>query len=100
MKSIATLALLLAISATAFAQDPNRNRMNEPYPEVQAKGNVGGASAAAPPANANRMNVPAPEAPVSELAGAPNPSGNRMNDEWAQPESSAQAEKPGKHQRR
>ena len=95
MKSIATLAALLAISAAAFAQDPNRNRMNEPYPEVQAK-----ESAGAPPANANRMNVQTPAAPVSELAGAPNPSGNRLNDEWAQQESSAQADKSGKLKRR
>jgi hypothetical protein len=100
MKSIATLAALLAVSAAAFAQDPNRNRMNEPYPDVQAKESVGRAPAGVPPANANRMNVEYSAAPVSELAGAPNPMGNRMNDEWAKPEGSVQAEKAGKPRRR
>jgi hypothetical protein len=95
MKIIATLSALLAISSAGFAQDPNRNRMNEPYPEVQAK-----ESAGAPPAKANRMNVEYSQAPVSELAGAPNPAGNRMNDEWATPEGSAQADKAGKLKRR
>src|SRR6185436_15492528 len=100
MKSIATLAALLAITAAAFAQDPNRNRMNEPYPEARQQGDLGRAPTGAPPANANRMNVEYPEGPTTELAGAPNPFANRMNDEPAQPDTSLQAEKPGKPRRR
>ncbi len=96
MRTLATLALLLGITAQSFAQDPNRNRMNEPYPEVKPQENLGRAPAAAPPATANRMNVQSPEAPASELAGGPNPSENRLNMEWARPESQGQAEKPGK----
>ena len=99
MKTIATLAALLAISSAAFAQDPNRNRMNEPYPEARSQESVGKAPAA-PPANANRMNVQTPEGPVSELAVVPNPMGNRMNDEWAAPDGSAQADKASKSKRR
>jgi hypothetical protein len=93
MKFIATLAALLAITSAAFAQDPNRNRMNEPYPEMKQQADLGKAPAGIPPANANRMNVQAPEAPASELAGGPNSSENRMNAEWMKPESDAQAGK-------
>jgi hypothetical protein len=100
MRFIATLAALLAITATAFGQDPNRNRMNEPTPEVRAQENLGRAPGGAPPAHANRMNVEYSEAPASELAGGPNPVVNRMNEESAPPESNAQAEKPGKMKRR
>ena len=100
MRTIATLAALLAIMSAAFAQDPNRNRMNEPYPEARPQGDLGRETTAAPPPNANRMNVEYPEGPTSELAGAPNPFANRMNDEPAQPDSSLQAEKPGKPKRR
>jgi hypothetical protein len=91
--------MVLAVTAAAFGQDPNRNRMNEPYPEVKQQ-DLGKAPADAPPANANRMNVQSPAASVSELAGAPNPAANRMNEEWAQPDSSAQADKAGKSKRR
>ena len=100
MKIIATLATLLAISAAAFGQDPNRNRMNEPYPEVRQQENLGRAPASAPPATSNRMNVVYSEAPASQLAGGPNPSENRLNAEWAQPETKAQAEKPDKFKKR
>jgi len=100
MRIIATLAMLLAISAAAFGQDPNRNRMNEPYPEVQQQENLGRAPAGAPPATANRMNVEYSEAPVSALAAGPNPNGNRLNEEWAQPDSSGQADKAGKPRKR
>ncbi|HVE42474.1 MAG TPA: hypothetical protein VNM14_21510 [Planctomycetota bacterium] len=96
MRTLATLALLLGVTATSFAQDPNRNRMNEPYPEVRPQESLGHAPAAAPPATANRMNVQYPDVPASELAGGPDPSENRLNMEWAQPESKGQAEKPSK----
>jgi hypothetical protein len=101
MKFIAMPVALLAIGAAAAAQDPNRNRMNEPYPEVRLEETLGHAPAGAPPPNANRMNGEYSEAPVSELAVAPNPMGNRLNDDWAKPESSsAQAERSGKQKRR
>ena len=96
MRFIAMLAALLAITATAFGQDPNRNRMNEPYPEVRAQENLGHVPAGAPPAHANRMNVEYSQAPASELAGGPNPAVNRMNDESVPAESRAQAEKPAR----
>jgi hypothetical protein len=73
--------------------------MNDQSPEVQ-KQEVGKAPAGAPPANANRMNDQSPAAPVTDLAVVPNPMGNRMNDEWAQPDTSAQADKAGKSRRR
>jgi len=100
MRSLTMVALLLAITAAAFGQDPNRNRMNEQYLDVKVQENLGRAPAGGPPAHANRMNVEYPETPAGELAGGPNPLGNRLNDEWAQPESGAQAEKPGKQKRR
>jgi hypothetical protein len=100
MRTIATLAALLAITATAFGQDPNRNRMNEPYPEMRQQENLSRAPVAAPPANANRMNVEYSEAPATQLAGGPNPSENRLNVEWAKAESDAQAEKSGKLKKR
>ena len=100
MRILATVAMLLAITAGAFGQNPNRNRMNEQVPEMPKQENLGRAPSDVPPANANRMNVEFAAAPASELAGGPNPMENRMNDEWAQPESKAQAEKPGKLKRR
>ena len=99
MRTVATLAMLLAITAAAFGQDPNRNRMNEPYPEVRQQGDFGRAPVGGPPANSNRMNAESSEAPVSELAGAPNPFANRLNDEPAKPDSQLQAEKPGTRRR-
>jgi len=100
MRPIATLAALLAITSAAFGQDPNRNRMNEPYPELKQQENLGRGPAGAPPANANRMNAEYSEGPVAELVATPNPMANRMNDEWAKPESDAQAEKSAKSKRR
>lgn len=100
MKTVTALALLLAISAAAFGQDPNRNRMNEPYPEAKPQETLGKVPAGAPPATANRMNVEYSVAPVSELAAGPHPNANRMNEEWVQLDSNAQAEKPAKPKRR
>ncbi len=95
MRILAISAMLLGFAATGFAQDPNRNRMNESYSEARQPEPADHASAAMPPANSNRMNVEYSKSTV-ELAGAPNSTGNRMNDAWAQAESSAQADKSGK----
>jgi hypothetical protein len=100
MRTIGTAGMLLAIASAAFGQDPNRNRMNEQYPELRQQLTPAGAFVAAPPAHANRMNVQYPEAPAFLLAGGPSPFENRLNEEWAAPESSAQAEKPGKPKKR
>src|SRR4029453_18450798 len=82
MRILAAAAMLIVLAATAFAQDPNRNRMNEPYPETGQRGNAGSPPRAArPPPSFNRMNVQYLESPSVELTGGPSPYGNRMNDQ-------------------
>jgi hypothetical protein len=72
-----TLALLLGMAALAFAQDPNRNRMNDPTPAnpVVREGVL--------PMYwmpyENRMNARFGEARAGDLTGAPPPNRNRMN---------------------
>jgi hypothetical protein len=111
MRSIATLATLLVMTALAFGLDPYRNRMNDEYPVVEPQEALGWAPlvgpqetlrlapADVPPATENRMNYQYPQGPAPELAAVPNPSENRLNYAAPQAESSAQAEKPAKHRR-
>jgi hypothetical protein len=82
--------MVVTMAAGAFGQDPNRNRMNEPYPEVQRQECNGCPSAVFPFANGNRMNVLYAETTSAELTGGPNPFGNRMNVEWPKAQPKAQ----------
>lgn len=81
MRTLTIATLLLAMAATAFAQDPNGNRMNEPY--GQAKVDAAGARPFAlsglPNPFVNRMNVRMQGTGTAEFTGGPNPFGNRMN---------------------
>lgn len=89
MRTIKTLVMLAAMAAAALAQDPNRNRMNDQFPEVRQQETVQRPSAQGilPSAFENRMNVRYQEGTAAELTGGPNPYGNRMNVVWpkAQP---------------
>jgi hypothetical protein len=88
MKTFMAAAMLAAMAGSALAQDPNRNRMNEPYPEAKQQEFIApSAQSHVPSPFANRMNVVYGEGSAKELTGGPNPFGNRMNLEWpkAQP---------------
>ena len=88
MRTLMTAAMLAAMAGSALAQDPNRNRMNEPTPEAKQQELVApSAQSGLPSPFANRMNVVYGEGAAKELTGGPNPFGNRMNLEWpkAQP---------------
>lgn len=84
MRTTKTLALLAAMAAAALAQDPNRNRMNDPMPEARPQETVGRPSPQIllPSPVENRMNVQYPESAAAELTGGPDPCGNRITVEW------------------
>jgi hypothetical protein len=84
MRYLAMVAMLAAMASPAFAQDPNRNRMNDPYPEAKQQECAGciASDFGLPSMYGNRMNVMYSESGSRELTGGPNPSGNRMNMEW------------------
>ena len=90
MRTFTMLAMLAAMAATAFAQDPNRNRMNDPYPEARQQEKIGRALEGLPSPYANRMNVQFQESTCAEMTGGPNPYGNRMNVEWPKSQPKAQ----------
>jgi hypothetical protein len=73
--------MLFALAAHSFAQDPNANRMNNPYPEPGTREAIDHAPTrrATPSPFANRMNVEYGERTSVETAGAPDPYANRMN---------------------
>ena len=72
-----TLALLLGMAALAFAQDPYRNRMNDPTPS-QPVVREGVLPTYWMPYE-NRMNARFGEARAGDLTGGPPPNRNRMN---------------------
>jgi hypothetical protein len=81
MKYLIAMAMLVAMAVPALGQDPNGNRLNEPFPVAQQKGGVS-ADSGSPSMYANRMNVSYSESSSRELTGGPNPYRNRMNLEW------------------
>ncbi len=89
MRNLAVVAMLAAMASTAFAQEPARNRMNDPYPGAKQQECAGCLASEVGLASSygNRMNVSYSESGARELTGGPNPYANRMNLEWpkAQP---------------
>jgi len=96
MRIFMTAAILAAMATTALGQDPNRNRMNDQFPEVGQQEKVARPAAQATELSPyeNRMNVRFQESTSVELTGGPNPYGNRMNFEWpkAQPKAEPKAQ--------
>ncbi|RPH43402.1 MAG: hypothetical protein EHM91_08765 [Planctomycetota bacterium] len=78
MRTFAVAAMLVALATTAFAQDPHRNRMNDPYPEAR-QWDAAEPSSVSP--YVNRMNVQYGESVAPAMTGGPNPYGNRMNEQ-------------------
>jgi len=81
MRILVSAGMLLALAAPSFALDPNRNRMNNPYPETVTHEAVDRAPTGMeePSPFANRMNVEYGEKASAEMPGGPDPFANRMN---------------------
>lgn len=86
MRYITTVAMLAAMVTAALAQDPNRNRMNDQFPEVGPPS----AQANSPSMYGNRLNVRYRESAFAEVTGGPSQYGNRMNFQWPKAESKVQ----------
>lgn len=75
------ILILTAILAAPLTPDPNRNRLNDSFPDAR----ITAPEQSAPEPFGNRMNVRFEEGVARELTGGPNPYVNRMNEDWPRP---------------